>query len=266
MKKHLLRSFLEWFWNRQGGNSMDKKTRTNLYRLLGPVYRVAVNAYSLFDQFYQYSYAQEGEDLILRSIFRNVNSGFYVDVGAYHPYQFSNTYLFYRLGWHGINIDAMPGSMKSFRSRRKRDINIEAMVSDTEAETTFYCFNQPALNTFSKELALDRERINKFKIIDQKKVCPQRLDAILDQYLPLNQKIDFISIDVEGHELAVLHSNNWSQYHPNVAAIELLGTDMNGVMKHPVHKYMGDQGYYLFAKTANTAIYLSVDFKVSVYE
>ena len=42
------------------------------------------------------SYSQEGEDMILRRIFVNSNSGFYVDVGAFHPTRFSNTYLFYK--------------------------------------------------------------------------------------------------------------------------------------------------------------------------
>jgi len=52
------------------------------------------------------SYSQEGEDLILLRIFEKKRIGFYVDVGSHHPFRFSNTYLFYRLGWRGINIDA----------------------------------------------------------------------------------------------------------------------------------------------------------------
>lgn len=57
--------------------------------------------------------------------FRKKKIGFYVDVGAHHPMRFSNTYFFYRMGWSGINIDAMPGSMKEFKKYRRRDINLE---------------------------------------------------------------------------------------------------------------------------------------------
>ena len=74
------------------------------------------------------SYSQEGEDLLLRRIFEHQKNGFYVDVGAHHPFRFSNTYLLYKCGWRGINIDAMPGSMRLFRRFRARDINIECGV------------------------------------------------------------------------------------------------------------------------------------------
>src|SRR5574341_354761 len=75
------------------------------------------------DTYAMKSYSQEGKDMILRRIFGNVENGFYVDVGAYHPKRFSNTFYFYKKGWSGINIDAMPGSMKFFTKMRSRDIN-----------------------------------------------------------------------------------------------------------------------------------------------
>ena len=67
-----------------------------------------------WDPWANYSWSQEGEDRILYRIFEQQPVGFYVDVGAHHPKRFSNTYFFYRRGWRGINIDAMPGSMKNF--------------------------------------------------------------------------------------------------------------------------------------------------------
>ncbi len=72
-------------------------------------------------------------------------TGFYVDVGAHHPLRFSNTYKFYKRGWHGINIDAMPGSMDLFNRLRHRDINLERAVSDSKQILTYYAFNEPAL-------------------------------------------------------------------------------------------------------------------------
>ena len=75
------------------------------------------------------SYSIEGEDRIVRTLlWRKHDKGFYVDVGAHHPFRFSNTYLFYTQGWSGINIDATPGSMKAFNKYRPRDINLEVGV------------------------------------------------------------------------------------------------------------------------------------------
>jgi len=96
--------------------------------------KAVVMMYDLFDGYALKSYSQEGEDMILRRLFENQERGLYVDIGAYHPKKFSNTYFFYRAGWIGINVDAMPGSMKKFRSRRPRDINIEAAISDKREE------------------------------------------------------------------------------------------------------------------------------------
>ena len=80
------------------------------------------------------SFAQEGEDRVLFSLLfklhggKHIDNGFYVDVGAHHPYYLSNTYIFYRQGWRGLNIDAMPGSMALFEKNRPRDINLESGV------------------------------------------------------------------------------------------------------------------------------------------
>jgi hypothetical protein len=87
---------------------------------------------------YERSYSQEGEDRILLRPFENCKDGFYVDVGAHHPTRYSNTYLFYRMEWSGINIDAAPGSMNLFKKKRPRDINLEVAISDREEELTFY--------------------------------------------------------------------------------------------------------------------------------
>ena len=84
------------------------------------------------------SYSQEGEDMILKRLFGGQKFGFYVDVGAHHPKRFSNTYYFYKKGWRGINIDAMPGSMIAFDKLRPRDINIERPISDKKQILTYY--------------------------------------------------------------------------------------------------------------------------------
>ena len=54
------------------------------------------------------SYSQFGEDALVNSLFRNKKYGIYVDVGAYHPILYSNTYALYRRGWRGFAIDPNP--------------------------------------------------------------------------------------------------------------------------------------------------------------
>jgi len=79
-----------------------------------------------------FSYSQNGEDRALWRYFEGQRDGFYVDIGAHHPFRFSNTYIFYKSGWRGINVDAMPNSMRAFRRYRKHDINIECAVGNAD--------------------------------------------------------------------------------------------------------------------------------------
>ena len=109
-------------------------------------------------------FAQEGEDLILETFFQNIKKGFFVDVGSFHPVKYSNTYLFYLKGWRGINIDARPQNMDIFNKMRPNDINLEMAIGKYETLLTYYMFDEPALNGFSKEVSEDRNKNTKYKI------------------------------------------------------------------------------------------------------
>ena len=50
------------------------------------------------------SYAQNFEDVIIMRCFKDVEEGFYIDVGAQDPESDSVTRVFYERGWSGINI------------------------------------------------------------------------------------------------------------------------------------------------------------------
>lgn len=205
------------------------------------------------DQSSNYSYAQEGEDPILTRYFGDRKEGFYIDIGAHHPKLYSNTYLFYTRGWHGVNIDAMPGSMNVFKQLRKRDINIEAAISNTKEELTFYTFSDPALNTFSKELADQRENPAKnHYLTGTKTITTQPLSEVLDKVIPANQKIDFLTIDIEGYDLNALQSLDFTKHAPELILVEVYSENL---AEAPIDQFLQSKGYYLYAKAVLTCIY-----------
>ncbi len=218
------------------------------------------------DPWLKISYSQEGEDLLLNRIFEGKQSGFYVDVGAHHPKRFSNTYLVYQSGWSGINIEPNPNAIEIFAKERKRDINLQVGVSSQQGEMLYYEFNEPALNTFDSNLAQDREANTAYRIVTTKKIPVERLDVLLDKYLPAGISIDFMTVDVEGLDMEVLRSNNWSKYRPSCVLAEALGSEVRTelLQETPVIAYMKDQGYYLFAKTYNSLCFL--DSQAVVYK
>jgi len=214
-----------------------------------------------FDGYALRSYSQEGEDMILRRLFEKQKTGFYVDVGAHHPKRFSNTFFFYKKGWSGINIDAMPNSMSLFDKIRPRDINLEVPISEKKQKLKYYMFNEPALNGFSKELAEKRDGKNHYKIISEKEMETSTLEEIFKNHLPYGQEIDFMTVDVEGLDLQVLKSNNWKRFRPKFMLVEILGSSINDIANSKEYKYLSGVGYEVFAKTVSTVIFRREDIK-----
>lgn len=205
-------------------------------------------------------YSQEGEDLILKEFLSDIKNGFYVDIGAHHPIRFSNTYLFYKMGWSGINIDAMPGSMKAFKRKRPRDINLERGISGKKGFLIYYMFDEPALNSFSEGLSKERDRNSEFKIIGKKKIKTYPLSYVLDKYLPKGKVIDFMSIDVEGLDLVVLKSNDWKKFSPRYILIECIEKDIEGIQKEEIYTFLKDKGYTIVGKTYRTLVFKRKNF------
>lgn len=231
------------------------KLTISVFRLTFSLLKNILRRYRDFltwDPWVNRSWSQEGEDMVLRRVFEKKKIGFYVDVGAHHPKRFSNTYFFYRMGWSGINIDAMPGSMKEFKKYRRRDINLEFGVAKQEGILNYYVFNEPALNTFSLSLAERRKLLENnyyIKKIIKVKVTP--LHEIFACHLN-GKKIDFLNVDVEGFDLNVLQSNDWSKYRPGFVLVEILEGSLHNIDQDKVVQFMKEQGYAVYAKQINT--------------
>lgn len=202
------------------------------------------------------SFAQEGEDLLLERLVGNRNDGFYVDVGAHHPTRFSNTYLLYKRGWRGINIDAAPGSMRAFRRHRPRDINLELAIGEPGSRT-FYVFDDSALNTMSRSLSAERRENTYYKIVGEQQLSVRPLHDVLAQYLPADvERIDLMTVDVEGLDFEVIRSNDWSRFRPEMLLIEILGSDLEQVLSSPEIEFLSDLGYEPYSKLVNSVLLL----------
>jgi len=207
------------------------------------------------DPFATRSYSQDGEDLVLRRIFDQQPTGFYIDVGAHHPKRFSNTYIFYKAGWRGINIEPNPAVKAVFASTRPRDIHVQVGISDQPSTLTYHEFDEPALNSFDGELVRWRLANTPYKVVRESAIPVERLDAVLARHLPPGQAIDFLSIDVEGLDFAVLRSNDWTLFRPKCVLIEALKSSLESALRGEACVFLQGHGYELFAKTYNSLIF-----------
>lgn len=199
------------------------------------------------------SYSQNAEDIILSDIFKKQKKGFYVDIGAYHPIKYSNTFLLYKKGWRGITIDANPDIKTTFNIIRPRDIHIVSGVGKQKGELYYHQFSDPAVNTFSDIESENFKNKSWIKYYGKTKVDILPLSDILDG-LSLN-KIDVMNIDVEGLDLEVLESNNWSKYCPKVIVIEDHEFNFNTEPFSTIHKYLINKSYELKHRIKFSSIY-----------
>jgi len=190
------------------------------------------------------TYSMDGEDLFIKSFFKN-KIGLYVDVGAYHPLELSNTYLLYKRKWKGVNIDINPLSIDYFNFLRPNDINLNLGVAKKNSTRMMYFQkNKSPLNTLNLSHA-KKTFLNKFK---KKKIKTKTLTTILNNTKFKEKEIDFLNIDTEGNDLEVLQSLDFKKYIPKLICIELIdhfNPDLKKIKKHKIYKFLIKKKYKL---------------------
>ncbi len=163
------------------------------------------------------SYAQNFEDVILWRALKQVERGFYIDVGAMDPNQDSVTKAFYEQGWRGINIEPVTQWYERLEKERIRDINLQMVVGAQDGETILYEIPNTGLSTVDKNIAEKHEFENNYRKIERI-ILIKTLNEICLQYhvAPLH----FLKIDVEGSEKQVLQGIDFSILRPWIILIE----------------------------------------------
>lgn len=164
------------------------------------------------------SYAYNREDVLLERIFRDQDVGFYIDVGAGHPTKGSLTRHFYDKGWRGLNIEPSEYLFESLQTERPEDNNLRVAISNRSGSLDYYEF--PGQNWGLSTLSLEQAELH---AQDGRRFEARTVDAVtLTEICEENVKdeVQFLSIDVEGHEGEVLEGADWGRWRPRVLIIE----------------------------------------------
>jgi FkbM family methyltransferase len=179
------------------------------------------------------SYSQFGEDAFISTFFRDRDRGTWLDIGAFHPRVASNTNALRKRGWRGINVDADADKVRLFQWFRRRDTNICAAVAGPGAGTA----------------VLDRGggkgsygSMDKLRLGTGPGALPTRtVDEVLDA--AGLDRVDFVSIDVEGLEPAILEGFPFERVGAELFCVEILVSRLADVEASPVTKLLSDAGY-----------------------
>ena len=191
------------------------------------------------------SYSMFGEDVFIEKFFKKRSKGVYVDVGCYHPLDGNNTYLLYKKGWHGMNIDLNETSIDLFNKARKNDVNLRIAVSNKFKKIKFFYRKKiNMLNTINKKFASSSFR----KGFKTSYVQADTLNSVLGKSKYKNKKIEFLNLDIEGNEINALKSLNFKKYSPKLICVEIHNYSSRSsksvnLKSNPIYKFLLKKGY-----------------------
>jgi FkbM family methyltransferase len=180
-------------------------------------------------------YSHGNEELIARHFFKDRRDGFYLDVGCWHPVQDSNTfYLEEHLGWTGIGVDALPEMERKWKRNRPRSTFANYIVTDhAGTREPFYRVKFTDISAVQKPKVdpggnpVESEEIQ---------VPTITLTKLLDDRGVT--KVDYLSMDIEGHEMPALAGFDIERFKPDLVCIEAKIKN-----REPILKYFADHGY-----------------------
>lgn len=202
------------------------------------------------------SYAQCGEDIIAWFLLRllGIDRPGYLDVGAHHPTRLSNTALFYAMGARGINIEPDPALFSVFPQQRPDDINLNIGVGPREETCEFFRMGDPTLNTFSAAEAHRLESERHIPILERRLLPLAPLASIIQR---AHRPVDFVSIDVEGHDLAVLQTLDLTVTRPAVLCIETVDF-VSGRKNLAIPQWLASHDYGTYADTRINTLFVDL--------
>lgn len=165
------------------------------------------------------SFAQNREDVVLFRALKDVERGYYIDVGAHDPSVDSVTRAFYDRGWRGINLEPSPFWFSRLAAARPRDINLNLAASNTDGELEFDDIADTGLSTSNAVIGRHYREAGIYPVT-RRLVAAASLKSICAAHAVA--EVHFMKIDVEGTEHAVLEGMDFKAVRPWIVVVEAI--------------------------------------------
>lgn len=185
-------------------------------------------------------YGQYAEDVLIDRLFAGQAAGVFVDVGCFHPFRYNNTYLLYRRGWRGVNIDLDEVKVAGFRVLRRRDVNVCCAITCKSGVVEYY-----TPGAYSIVASLDRRHVEGFHNHAVRHVVARTLNEVLAQTPYSGRPIDLLNVDAEGCDLDVLQTLDFSTYRPRIVVVESFTEGFEALAATELYRFLSAHGYSL---------------------
>jgi FkbM family methyltransferase len=183
------------------------------------------------------------EARLVEEFFNDSRTGFFVDVGAADPTLGSQTWHLEQMGWNGVLIEPRPDCAQKLREARRAKV-YQAACTSARNRGTARLHLRDGYSSLSDKLV-----IAGLTARDSIEVNTKTLDEILvDAGAP--SPIDFISMDVEGHEVEVLDGLDLRRWRPRLIFVE------DHVLDLRLHRALLARGYRWIRRTSLNGWYV----------
>jgi len=188
-------------------------------------------------------YSERNEEVIIRHYFKDRRAGFFLDVGAYHYKNGSNTYYLEKnLDWGGIAIDANGEFARGYQENRPRTRFFTFFVSDKSDEQAEFFIVRDA-GHLTKSTAVPE--FVKGRKTEEIKVPTITLNDLLAKLG--TAKIDFLNLDIELWEPHALAGFDIEKYRPALVCVEAHRQVRDQILGYfTKHGYVRLDQYFLF--------------------
>lgn len=195
-------------------------------------------------------YSQEGQDRILDTeIFKEYHNGTFVDVGAHNGVLISNTFFFEKeRGWSGLLIEPISEIFQELQKNRPDAILENCAVSETDGMVDF--LNVTGYSEMTSGIVSNYDPRHRARIDGEVEEHGGTKTVIQVRSYPLStllekhdiHHIHYLSIDVEGSEMSVIRSIDFSKVFIDVIGFENNYDDNSA----PIIQYLQERGYSRF--------------------
>ncbi len=194
-------------------------------------------------------HAAAEEWLVRRALNAQSSAGWFVEVGAHHPTQFSQTWHLAKVGWSGLLVEPQPAFVEKLREARPESV-VEQVACGGPNTPEFAVLKVPEK---SGHATLDERGIAGMgELLSHIEVRVCTLNALLKKHA---HQIDFMSIDVEGFTSEVLDGLDLNVWRPRLLLIE---DNLHDFSTH-WHPTIRNAGYRLVKRTGVNSWYVPAD-------